>query len=61
VDLAAGRKAWSFRDRDAPYFSSPAVTKDRVLFGVIILYFVGAYLSLYYPPMERLLSAMLFR
>ncbi len=37
------------------------LTEDRVLFGVIILYFVGAYLSLYYPPMERLLSAMLFR
>jgi len=26
-----------------------------------VLYFVGAYLSLYYAPMERLLSAMLFR
>ena len=35
--------------------------EDRVLLGVIVLYFVGAYLSLYYPPMERLLSAMLFR
>ena len=35
--------------------------EDRVLLGVIVLYFLGAYLSLYYPPMERLLSAMLFR
>ncbi len=37
------------------------LTEDRVLLGVIVLYFVGAYLSLYYAPMERLLAAMLFR
>ena len=33
VDLAAGKKAWTFRDRDFPYYSSPAVTKDFVVFG----------------------------
>ena len=27
------RSAWTFRDREFPYFSSPAVTKDRVVFG----------------------------
>ena len=26
VDLKAGKKAWVFKDRDFPYFSSPAVT-----------------------------------
>ena len=33
VDLKEGKKVWSFQDRDFPYFSSPAVTKERVLFG----------------------------
>ena len=33
VDLKAGSNAWTFSDRQFPYFSSPAVTKDRVLFG----------------------------
>ena len=27
------KRVWTFRDRDFPYFSSPAVTKDRVVFG----------------------------
>jgi outer membrane protein assembly factor BamB len=33
VDLDAGKKAWTFHDRDFPYFSSPAVTGDKVIFG----------------------------
>ena len=33
VDLRAGKKVWTFRDRDFPYFSSPAVTKEVVVFG----------------------------
>src|SRR6267378_4892951 len=33
VDLKEGKQAWSFRDRNFPYFSSPAVAKDRVVFG----------------------------
>ena len=33
VDLAANTNRWAFRDRQFPYFSSPAITKDRVLFG----------------------------
>ena len=33
VDLEKGEKAWAFRDRNFPYFASPAVTKDRVVFG----------------------------
>lgn len=33
ADLKGGSKAWTFRDRDFPYFSSPALTADRVLFG----------------------------
>ncbi len=33
VDLKAGTNAWTFSERQFPYFSSPAVTKDRVLFG----------------------------
>ena len=32
-DLKAGKQAWSFRDRNFPYFSSPAVARDRVVFG----------------------------
>src|SRR5690242_5333512 len=33
VDLDKGERAWTFKDRDFPYFASPAVTKDRVVFG----------------------------
>ena len=33
VDLQAGKKAWTFRDRNFPYFASPAVTKEVVVFG----------------------------
>lgn len=33
VDLKAGKIDWSYKDRAFPYFSSPAVTKDRVVFG----------------------------
>ena len=33
IDLAAGKKIWGYHDRDFPYFSSPAVTPDRVIFG----------------------------
>jgi outer membrane protein assembly factor BamB len=33
VDLNGATNAWSFRDRNFPFFSSPAVTTDRVLFG----------------------------
>src|SRR5262249_5697524 len=33
VDLNEGKQAWAFRDRNFPYFSSPAVTKERVVFG----------------------------
>src|SRR5438309_725219 len=33
VDLKKGEKAWGFHDRNFPFFSSPAVTKDRVVLG----------------------------
>ena len=33
VDLGAGVITWKYRDRSFPYFSSPAVTTNRVLFG----------------------------
>ena len=33
VDLKAGKKAWAFKDRNFPYFSSPAVTTEVVVFG----------------------------
>jgi outer membrane protein assembly factor BamB len=33
VDLNAGKVEWRFKDRSFPYFSSPAVTRDRVLIG----------------------------
>src|SRR6267378_1461805 len=33
IDLNKGERAWTFKDREFPYFSSPAVTKDRVVFG----------------------------
>src|SRR6185436_11654222 len=32
-DLNKGEKVWSYRDKNFPYFSSPAVTSDRVIFG----------------------------
>ena len=33
VDLQAGKRAWTFRNRDFPYLSSPAVTPEVVVFG----------------------------
>ncbi len=33
VDLDAAKITWKFKDRNFPYFSSPALTKDRVVFG----------------------------
>ena len=33
ADLNAGKIAWKFHDRNFPYFSSPALTTDRVIFG----------------------------
>jgi outer membrane protein assembly factor BamB len=33
VDYKQGKKAWSFRDRNFPYYSSPAVVRDVVVFG----------------------------
>jgi len=33
VDIKEGKKAWTFQDRNFPYFSSPSVSKDRVVFG----------------------------
>jgi outer membrane protein assembly factor BamB len=33
VDLAGGTNVWSYRQRNFPYFSSPAVTSERVPFG----------------------------
>jgi len=33
VDLNAGQVEWRFKDRSFPYFSSPAVTSDRILIG----------------------------
>jgi outer membrane protein assembly factor BamB len=33
VDLKAGKKAWAYHDRNFPYFSSPAVTQEAVVFG----------------------------
>ena len=33
VDLREGKIAWSYKDRAFPYFSSPAVTADRVIVG----------------------------
>lgn len=33
ADLKANTNRWSFRDRQFPYFSSPAVTAERVIFG----------------------------
>jgi eukaryotic-like serine/threonine-protein kinase len=33
ADLEAGTLPWKFKDRAFPYFSSPALTKDLVVFG----------------------------
>lgn len=33
VDVGANKINWTFRDRAFPYFSSPAVTADRVVIG----------------------------
>lgn len=33
VDLKAGKIVWSYKDRAFPYFSSPAVTTNRVVVG----------------------------
>jgi outer membrane protein assembly factor BamB len=33
ADLNAGKITWRFHDRNFPYFSSPALTSDRVVFG----------------------------
>ncbi|MCU0787747.1 MAG: PQQ-binding-like beta-propeller repeat protein [Verrucomicrobia bacterium] len=33
VDLAGGTNVWSYRARNFPYFSSPAINDGRVLFG----------------------------
>src|ERR1051325_3349841 len=33
VDLEKGTNVWSYRDRAFPYYSSPAVTSNRVVFG----------------------------
>jgi outer membrane protein assembly factor BamB len=33
ADLKQAKKVWSYSDRHFPYYSSPAVTKDRVVFG----------------------------
>lgn len=33
INLKEGRIAWTYRDRNFPYMSSPAVTRDRVIFG----------------------------
>jgi len=33
VNLRTGEKVWAFQERGFPYFSSAAITADRVLFG----------------------------
>jgi len=33
IDLDKGTNVWTYRDRQFPYFSSPAVSGERVLFG----------------------------
>ena len=33
ADLNAGKIEWSYRDRNFPYFSSPALTENLVVFG----------------------------
>ena len=33
ADLNAGKIDWKFKERNFPYYSSPALTSDRVIFG----------------------------
>lgn len=33
IDLKEGRVVWTYKDRPFPFFSSPALTADRVVFG----------------------------
>ncbi len=33
ADLEKGAVTWKYRDRNFPYFSSPALTPDRIVFG----------------------------
>ncbi|MBI5772551.1 MAG: PQQ-binding-like beta-propeller repeat protein [Verrucomicrobia bacterium] len=33
IDIVKEKTAWTYKERNFPYYSSPAVTKDRVLFG----------------------------
>ena len=33
ANLRTGAKTWTFHDRNFPYFSSPAITTNRVIFG----------------------------
>jgi eukaryotic-like serine/threonine-protein kinase len=33
ADLNVGKIAWKFKDKNFPYFSSPALTAERVIFG----------------------------
>ncbi|MCI0746933.1 MAG: PQQ-binding-like beta-propeller repeat protein [Verrucomicrobia subdivision 3 bacterium] len=33
IDLERGTNLWTYRDKNFPYFSSPAVTEDRIVFG----------------------------
>src|SRR6266516_961140 len=33
IDIGYEKRVWTFKDRDFPYFASPAVTQDRVVFG----------------------------
>lgn len=33
LDLAEGKRLWTYRDRSFPYFSSPAVAEGKVVFG----------------------------
>jgi outer membrane protein assembly factor BamB len=33
VDLEGGKVLWTYKDKNFPYFCSPAVTGDRVIFG----------------------------
>jgi eukaryotic-like serine/threonine-protein kinase len=33
IDLEKGTNAWTYRDKNFAYFSSPSLTEDRVIFG----------------------------
>ena len=33
IDIEKGTNLWAYRDRNFPYFSSPALAADRVVFG----------------------------